>query len=159
MDLLDRLLGHDVWTTRELLERCRPLSDEEFDREFPIGLHTLRRTFTHVIWNMEAWSDAIGGVPLREKPGPSETTVPALRRRLDRAGEDLARAARDVADRGGWDERRTEVGSEKTSGGMIAHVITHSMHHRAQLIFMLRELGVEDLPEGDVLSWESQLGG
>jgi uncharacterized damage-inducible protein DinB len=42
---------------------------------------------------------------------------------------------------------------------MIAHVITHSMHHRAQLIFMLRELGVEDLPEGDVLSWESQLGG
>ncbi|MEO2015569.1 MAG: hypothetical protein ABGZ53_14495 [Fuerstiella sp.] len=31
------------------------------------------------------------------------------------------------------------------------------MHHRAQVLYMLRRVGVVDLPEGDVLSWESQI--
>ena len=43
-------------------------------------------------------------------------------------------------------------------GGGIAHVITHSMHHRAQPLYMLRRLGIEGLPEGDVLSWEQPAG-
>jgi hypothetical protein len=37
----------------------------------------------------------------------------------------------------------------------IVHVITHSMHHRARLLYMLRRLGPANLPEGDVLSWAS----
>jgi hypothetical protein len=32
------------------------------------------------------------------------------------------------------------------------------MHHRAQLLYMLRRLGVADLPEGDVFSWEQGRG-
>ena len=40
---------------------------------------------------------------------------------------------------------------EKTYGGAIAHVITHSMHHRAHLLYMLRQPGLTALPEGDVL--------
>jgi hypothetical protein len=31
------------------------------------------------------------------------------------------------------------------------------MHHRAQLLFMLRRLGVEGVPEGDTLTWEQSL--
>jgi hypothetical protein len=37
MDILDRLLGHDAWTTRQLLLRCRDLTDAQLDREFDIG--------------------------------------------------------------------------------------------------------------------------
>ena len=44
MDLLDRLLGHDTWTTRELLARCAALTDEQLDTEFDIGHGTIRRT-------------------------------------------------------------------------------------------------------------------
>ncbi len=93
---------------------------------------------------------------------PQGRSVAALIARLDRAADDLARLARTVAQRGGWDERWVDTldrpPSEKTYGGAIAHVITHSMHHRAQLLYMLRRLGLEGLPEGDVLSWEQQAG-
>ncbi len=86
----------------------------------------------------------------------------ALISRLDEAASRLASVARAVADRGAWDERWVDMLDdppvEKTFGGAIAHVITHSMHHRAQLLYMLRKLGLGDLPEGDVLSWEQQLG-
>jgi uncharacterized damage-inducible protein DinB len=46
----------------------------------------------------------------------------------------------------------------RTYAGAIGHVITHSMHHRVQVMYMLRRLGVERVPEGDVLSWEEGVG-
>ena len=164
MDLLDRLLGHDAWTTRQLLLRCRGLADAALDREFDIGHRTVRATLAHIIRNVEVWSDLMSGQPVRADPGagPQGRSVSALIARLDRAAADLARVARDVARRGGWDElwvdRLDSPPAEKTYGGGIAHVITHSMHHRAQVLYMLRRLGVEGLPEGDALTWERQAG-
>ena len=158
-DLLDRLLGHDAWTTRQLLLLCQNLTDEQLDREFEIGHRTVRATLLHIIWNMEVWSDLMSGQAVRASHG---TSVSSMIERLDRASADLARLARAVAKRGGWDERFVDSldspPAEKTYGGGIAHVITHSMHHRAQLLYLLRRLGVEGLPEGDVLSWEQQTG-
>lgn len=164
MDLLDRLLGHDAWTTRLLLLRCRDLTDAQLDREFDIAHRTVRATLVHIIRNIEVWSDVMCGSPVREDAGKQSEgrSVPGMIARLDRAAADLAALARGVARRGGWDERWLDTHDdppvEKTYGGAIAHVITHSMHHRAQLLYMLRRLGLEDLPEGDVLSWEQQAG-
>ncbi len=42
MTILDRLLGHDAWTTRQLLLRCRELSEEQMSRTFNIGDRNLR---------------------------------------------------------------------------------------------------------------------
>lgn len=165
MDLLDRLLGHDAWTTRQLLDRARTLSDADLDRTFDLfGHRTLRATLLHVVRNMEVWADLMGGGPVRADAGtePDGRTVAGLAARLDRAALDLARVAHDVARRDGWDETWVDVLDDppttKTYGGAIAHVITHSMHHRAQVIAMLRRLGVADVPEGDVLGWEGRLG-
>lgn len=157
MDLLDRLLEHDAWTTRQLLQLCAELTDEQLDRQFDIGHRTVRGTFAHIIRNIEAWSDLMGGRVIRAGGGES---VSELIGRLDVAAGDLAGVSRAVADRGGWDELWVDPAErprvERTYGGSIGHVITHSMHHRAQLLWMLRMLGVEGLPEGDVLSWEGR---
>jgi uncharacterized damage-inducible protein DinB len=157
MDLLDRLLGHDAWTTRRLLLLCRDLTDEQLDREFEMSHRSVRATFQHLIRNMEVWSDLMAGRPVRLASGES---VSELMARLDDAAMDLAEVATAIAQRDGWDERWLDTlddpPTEKTYGGAIAHVITHSMHHRAQLIYMLRQLGVVDLPEGDALSWENR---
>lgn len=164
MDLLDRLLQHDAWTTQQLLLLCRGMSDEELDREFDIGHRTVRATFAHMIRNVEIWSDLMAGdAALRgREPRSQGRSVADLIARMDRAAADLAWVARSVAERGAWDERWTDPLEsppvERTYGGSIAHVITHSMHHRAQLLYLLRKLGVQRLPEGDVLSWEQQAG-
>jgi len=164
MDLLDRLLEHDAWTTRQLLLCCRNLTDELLDREFDIGQRTVRATLLHIIRNVEVWSDLMSGQPVRadERARLQDRSVAVLITRLDHAAADLKRVARAVDQRGGWDERWVDrldsPPAEKTYGGGIAHVITHSMHHRAQLLYMLHRLGVEGLPEGDVLSWEQQTG-
>lgn len=162
VDLLDRLLKHDAWTTEQLLGICSGLTERDLDRRFPIGHKTLRATLTHIIANMEVWSALMAGdAALVERVrSSSDRSLEGLGRRLREAAQRLAAVAHDVRDRGGWDETWTDFlddpPADKTYGGAVAHVLTHSMHHRAQILFMLRELGVPDLPEGDVLSWERQ---
>lgn len=163
MDILDRLLGHDAWTTRQLLLRCRELNDSQLDRQFDIGHRSVRATIEHIVRNMEVWTDLIAGQPVRPDEGtaPSGRSVESLIRRLDVVAAQLNAIATQVAREGRLDERWLDYldqpAAQKSYGGAIAHVLTHSMHHRAQVLYLLRHLGMRDLIEGDVLSWESQL--
>lgn len=162
MDLLDRLLGHDAWTTGLLLDRCRELTDAQLDQPFPVDHVSVRETFVHLVWNMEAWGDTIADRPI---PTPAERdardqSIAGLSARLDAAAANLAATARTLRDAGRLDDIQIDEYDPpplgRTYGGMILHVITHSMHHRAQLLWLLDQLGLRDLPEGDLLGWEQQ---
>ncbi len=157
MDLLDRLLGHDAWTTRQLLQLCLPLSDEQLDRPFDMGHRTLRATFDHLIWNMEVWSALMEG---EHAPPPRDRSIPGFLQRLNIAAERLTRIANSVRASNAWDELWLDdldnPPNQKSFGTAIAHLITHSMHHRAQLLYLMRLSGVTGIPEGDVFSWENQ---
>ena len=160
MDLLDRLLGHDRDSTRQLLEIAAALDDEQLDREFDIGHRTVRRSLEHIIWNIECWTDLMQGRPVRARPAGAPS-IAELRRRHDNASAELFALARVIVERGRLDEtfldRLDDPPKAKTLGGAIVHLATHGMHHRAQLLYMLRRLGVTTLPEGDVLTWEQSL--
>ena len=158
MDLPDRLLGHDAWTTRQLLEICGTLSDEQLDREFDIGHRSLRATLLHIIRNMEIWSALMAAEPIEPQ---TDQTIPGLTQRLTVAATRLEMIGKQVAAEQAWDDVWLDVlddpPREKTFGTALAHIITHSMHHRAQMLYLLRLSGVKSLPEGDVFSWETQI--
>jgi len=140
MDILDRLLGHDAWTTRQLLLRCRELTDAQLDRPFDIGDRSLRETFLHLLENMEVWTDRIAARPVRSLPdGPY--AVAGLLERLSLAAKELADASRRIRDEGRLYQMFTNPGEEPPNprpfGGMIVHVITRSMHHRAQALYIM----------------------
>jgi uncharacterized damage-inducible protein DinB len=160
VDLLDRLLEHDAWTTGQLIDCCRSLSDQQLDHHFDIGHQSIRATLHHIIFNMEAWSAAMAGADPATVDSSADDSLESLAARLTRAAADLARVATSVRARDGWDELWVDLlddpPAEKSYGGAIAHVITHSMHHRAQLLYMLKRLGLTGLPEGDVLTWEQR---
>src|SRR5687767_5472256 len=161
MDILDRFLGHDAWTTRELLRRCEGLSDEQLDREFAIGHGSLRKTFVHIVWNIEVWTDLMCERPVRARLGKEAETIGRLIQRLEAAAVEFALTAR-LAQEEGWldDEFADTVETPPvmhTFGATIVHLVTHSMHHRAQVLNMMRQLGIKELIEGDALSWEKGL--
>jgi uncharacterized damage-inducible protein DinB len=164
MDILDRLLGHDAWTTHQLLLRCRELTDEQLDRRFDIGDRSLRETFQHVIENMEIWTDLMAERPVRRAAAPEGApSVDRLLSRLSLAAKDLAEVSRRIRDEGRLDgmyrDTLEEPPTSKPFGGTIVHVITHSMHHRAQALYLMEQLGLTNLPEGDALGWEHQAFG
>lgn len=159
MDLLDRLLGHDAWTTSQLLARCRELPDTALDEPLGIDHGSLRATLDHMIGNVEVWTDLIAERPVDRSP--VDTSLEGLIARHERGYASFAALARAVRDAGRWDDTFVDTLDDppraKTFGGAVAHVITHDMNHRAGLLAMLAQLGVENLPEGDALSWEEQL--
>lgn len=154
-DPRDILLVHNRWATRHLLEACAALTDEQFHQRFEMGPGSLHDTITHILGAMRGWADLLAGREQRPRleaeGGPR--TVDQLLTLLDELSDELEALAAAHPDdeevsgeRGGrtWTFRR---------GGVLTHVTTHGMHHRAQCLNMLRQLGVEELPRSAVVEW------
>lgn len=159
MRILERLLQHDAWTTRALLALAADLPDALLDQEFEIGHRSLRRTFLHIIGNMECWCDLMAGQPQRNVSGKHPPdSIAGMTARLDLVAEELLALGRDVAEGNREDECFIDYldrpPTRKPLGAGLVHVATHGMHHRAQCLYILRRLGVNNLIEGDALSWE-----
>ena len=156
MNMLERFLGHDLATTRELLHLCLDLTDEEMDRDFDAGWRTLRKTFDHMISNIEGWTDLMMERPARAEGGG--VSAAALLERLERSYTEFADFALWIESQGRLDDLWTDVLDDppvqKSFGGAIGHVITHNMHHRAEVLHMMHRLGMENLPEGDLMGWD-----
>ncbi len=120
----------------------------------------MHATLLHIVGTMQRWADRIRGGEVRPSPEaePRVRTPDELERELEIAHADLTTAARSVVDAGRLDElmEMTFQGRryEFTRGTAITHVLTHGMHHRAQVFNMLRQLGRLPAIDGDAIEWE-----
>lgn len=153
MDLLDRLVGFDAWATNQFLELSRGLSDAQLDQAFDIGHQTLRTTFEHLIFNIEAWTALMAGrLPTVSR---DDRSLAALIDRHARAAAAFATFARQVRDEQRLDAVFVDdAGSRQTLGGTIVHVIAHNVEHRSEARHILARLGVADLPDVYPQEWE-----
>lgn len=160
MDILDRLLAHDSWTTHQLLTACQSLPDELLDKGFEIDHTSLRETFIHMIDNLEAWTDLLYERPVQHKSGNS---VPELLQRLNSASREFSKLAHKVSRENRFDDFFLDTLDTppqlKSFGGTIGHVITHNMHHRAHIMFLMERVGLKEHIEGDLLGWEANSSG
>lgn len=158
MDILDRLLAHNAWTTNKLIEQSRGLTDSQLDQKFDIGLKTVRATIDHIIESMEWWTDLMNGLPQRsfETLDEDPMSLAGFTKRLELVAIQFAEVARRIQAEGQLDEKwqaRDDQPEPFNYGTTIIHVITHSAHHRAQLMYMLKQLGVAHVIMAHALSW------
>jgi uncharacterized damage-inducible protein DinB len=137
----------------KLFAWTRPLSQTQYTQPFPFGLRTLRATMIEI-----ALVEHFYGKRLREEPIPaledypiSETRQPTFAD-LERAWTALAQETRaTLAGITDWDRtvtRRIEepdkiIVSTATKADVAVQLLMHEVHHRAQAMAMLRQLGVE----------------
>jgi uncharacterized damage-inducible protein DinB len=153
MDLLDRLLGHDRWTTGRFLELSRSLTDVQLDQLFDIGHHTVRDTFEHMTGAINFWNELMAGVPIPSQS--DERSIDAMAENYERSFATFATFARRIRDEDRLDHTFVDdEGSDLTFGSTIVHVILHDAQHRSEILHMLERLGVPDQPEGNPLEWE-----
>ena len=153
-DPVEILLTHNRWATRNVLNACAALPQEQFHQAFDMGPGSLHDTTTHILGAMRGWGDMLAGREQRPRLDEGEKRTPQeLLELLDEISDDLESSVRAhpldelvSGSRGG----RTYT---FTRGGVITHVTTHGMHHRAQCLNMLRRLGVDELPPSAVVEW------
>ncbi|MDR7482142.1 MAG: DinB family protein [Armatimonadota bacterium] len=135
-----------------LLGWIRTLAPEQYAREFPIGHKSIRATLVHVTsaeWGYVRRLRGEPAPPIGERPfaryagepfEPLERAWAAqaeeTRRTLQAVG-DWSRPVEYVASLGGRPRRfRT------TTGGVAVQLLFHEVHHRAQVMAMLRQMGI-----------------
>ena len=159
MDFLERMLEHDYWATKSLLDVCAGLTDAQLDQEFDIGHRTLRETFSHMIFNLPFWAALMSGqtdyTGYSTDNLPEDRSITALARYHEQFHAEFASAARQVRDAGRLDETFTdEWDVRKSIGGTILMVLEHNVEHRPELLHILHRLGLSDLPEVDYGVWD-----
>lgn len=140
------LLRYNSWANERLFAVCETLPDEKLDRQFEMGMGTIRETLSHIASAERVWLDRWGA-----------HAAPRFRARANGIGVvEIANEWHAIeAERSAFIGRlepvdferivsfRTTTGHEYAMwlGGLILHVCNHGTHHRAQLLNMLRQVG------------------
>jgi uncharacterized damage-inducible protein DinB len=154
-DLLQILLAHDPWATQQILDACLKLTAEQFHQRFDMGPGSLHDTTAHIIGAMQAWTQTLAGQPMGariDKDG-QRCTPEQLKAALHTAASELAAEAHRLPLTGMVSRERDGKTFQFTRGAVLAHMATHAMHHRAQCLNMLKQLGVKPLPPSSVTEW------
>jgi uncharacterized damage-inducible protein DinB len=152
-DPLSILAAHDRWATSLLLDACERLTNEQLHRRFEMGIGSVHDTVIHDAAAVKTWAEVL--LKREQSPWPSNDARPIgeLRQMAEEAFDLLATAAA----AGPLEETFTGVRDGQTivytRGVILCHVHTHSMHHRAQCLNMLRHMGVSPLPLSSVVAW------
>jgi uncharacterized damage-inducible protein DinB len=150
---LEILLEHDRWATRNMIEACALLTHEQFHQRFEMGPGSLHDTMTHILTALRGWGDLIAGREQSPRLEGTERTPAELLALQDELSADFSATARKHPLDATVSRERGGKAYTFTRGGVITHVATHGMHHRAQGLNMLRRLGVNPLPQSSVLEW------
>jgi AraC-like DNA-binding protein len=162
MDLLVRMLEHNVWLTDEMLRRAEPLPADVLDATIELSVEgvdddpTLRSLLARLVGQLEMWHAAIAG---REYEWPvGVPSIMELRRRLAEVGPAFVSQVREICDAGRLDEAVLCPGEEievYTYGGVVAHILTWAAHRRTLAAGALHDAGCTDL-DVDPVRWISQ---
>lgn len=166
-DLIRRLHQHRLWVNDRLLQAVCSLTDEQLRQPLAIGQGSVWRTLTHLLAAEYVWLEALLGNESPVMPGDVPGKLPG-----NQEGEGAIRSLDELASR--WeelDERWNQyldlltdddldevVYKTSTSSGLgkrhgirradvLLHLCTHAQYTTAQLMNMLRQLGVSPLPD------------
>lgn len=176
LQLIRRLHQHRLWVNAKLVDAIGTLTDDQRRRTFAIGQGSLWKSVLHLYAAEYVWLEALFGHETGVVPGDLPGKIPG-----NQEGEggisgwnDLKQKWSDLDRR--WNSylssltpesldemvsrTRTISGQTKRLGtrraDVLLHVCTHAHYTTAQVINMLRQLGVESLPDPMLISLARQ---
>ena len=176
VDLLKRLHQHRAWVNGNLLSAAAQLSEEQLRSPFQIGQGSIWNSLTHLYAAEYVWLEALLGNEASLAPGDVPGKLPG-----NQLGEGGITDLNDLRQKWSalelrWQnylasltpESLEEVVYRKSAStgqrfgtrraDVLLHVCTHAHYTAAQVVNMLRQSGVERLPETMLISLARQEG-
>jgi len=140
----------------QLIEASSRLTDDQLDRAFPMGRGSLRKTLLHIWAGEHVWLLRWKGqadTPWPDENVPTPVTVIARDLNQTSTGRDVFLDSLDESNLRQLTRYLDSVAGyfQATLTDMILQGLVHSIHHRAQAVNMLRQLGIEP-PEVDYMT-------
>lgn len=165
--LIKRLHEHRIWANCRLIEACQTVTAADLAQTFDIGQGSIWKSLTHLVAAEFVWLEALEGNESPLMPGDDPDYLPG-NQRGERPFTELVQLAEfwSTLDRR-WqaylssldaDDLGQPVSKVSTSSGhgkshatrrsdVLMHVCTHAQYTSAQLVNMLKQVGVTDLPD------------
>lgn len=163
--LIHRLHQHRQWVNEKLLDAAEGLSDVQLHQPFEMGQGSLRQSLTHLYAAEYVWLEALTGNEDPLTPGDARGQLPgnqagdgaisslselrlqwnALDRRWRAYLDDLTSDS--LADTVYKTSSLSGQRAATQRSDILLHVCTHAQYTTAQVINMLRQVRVKNLPD------------
>jgi uncharacterized damage-inducible protein DinB len=145
-----RIYDYLITTRERVFDAVRPLPPEQHQRRFDIGLKTIASTLTHLmVPPYDQW-------PIKYEAPPPFAVIEKTWRDQSKRIRGVVAAERDWNRKITWLSFPDDTRGNKrfhitcTAGDLFTQLALHEVHHRAQIMAMLRELGPPTMPLEDL---------
>jgi uncharacterized damage-inducible protein DinB len=157
-ELLRQYAGYNIWANQKLIELILSLPEEQQHKDIVSSFNSLYKTLLHM-WDTEtAWWQRMKLheriiIPSENFNGTTRDVVNGLLNQ-SRQWEEWISNASELSLSHVFQYQTTKKEQFKQPVyQMILHVFNHGTYHRGQLITILRQLGVEKIPQTDFIVW------
>jgi uncharacterized damage-inducible protein DinB len=157
-ELLIQLAGYHYWANQQLTDVIQQLPEEKKSQMVPSSFNSLLKTALHM-WDAESiWWQRIKLserilVPSENFTGTFQEVANQLLLQNKQWIEWISNAQEHM-----FQHEFIYLNSKKEQFKqpvyqVLVHIFNHGTYHRGQLVTMLRELGVEKIPQTDYIVW------
>ncbi len=157
-ELLKQYAAYNTWATQKIADVILSLSEEKQLAEVASSFNSLYKTIMHM-WDAESiWWQRMKMqerfvIPSESLNGTMQEVVAGLLQQ-SKQWEEWVTGASDLSLEHVFQYYNNKKEHFKMPVyQMVHHVFNHGTYHRGQLITMLRQLGVEKLPQTDFSFW------
>jgi uncharacterized damage-inducible protein DinB len=156
--LLQQLAAYNIWANALLMEILKKLPGELHQKEIPSSFNSLEKTVLHM-WNAESvwWQrmklqERITG-PMESFNGKMEDAIEGLTLQNKQWNEWINKAQEHHLQHVFQYQNFKGEQFKQPIYQMLLHLFNHGTYHRGQIVNMLRQLGVEKIPQTDFIVW------
>lgn len=157
-ELLRQLAAYNIWANQKLFETILALPEEKQKAELPSSFKSIYTTVLHM-WSAESiWWQRMKlqeriSIPFESFNGSMQDLVNELLQQ-NRLWIEWINDASDAALEHVFQYQNSKKEQFKQPVyQMLLHVFNHGTYHRGQLVNMLRQSGVEKIPQTDFIVW------
>ena len=155
-EILTHYAEYDLWANERFVDRLNMETDEVLDRPVPSSFPSIRATLLHIRNAENTWWGRITGSPT-EWPANDTTDIVDLVVHSSRL--------RDMVHGYSEEKLALEVVYKDLRGNehrqpvwwILMHCYNHSTQHRGQVITIMRQLELADIPANDMVVYQRSL--
>ena len=143
-DPLTTLFSHNLWANLRLLERCAELTGEQLDATITGAYGAIRDTLQHIVTSEQSYFSRIStGQPRRRPKDAPPLTIAEMMESVRTTGLGLIEWAPKVQAGDTVQVEWEGTPRDVPKAIILTQVINHATEHRAQVMAILTELGIE----------------
>lgn len=157
-ELILSYVKYNLWANKRLCERLEGLDEQIWNDELKSSFKTIRLTLLHVWDAQQVWYLRLNGKPISDWPSKSfsGTNTDILLKFIAQSSDMIK-----LADSYSEEKLNSLCEFNDMKGNpykikicdILLHCMNHSTFHRGQIVTMLRELGVDNIPGTDYITF------